>query len=171
MISNKRGESIGFDVVLAVPLLLFLVMLFLSYVFFANAFVSTKTYVGPVEAKVYSNAILYSKNCFSSYDDELDRVYPGTIELERVNNEIFEKCLNFSTTEKLAAKIEILDGASEKHEAFYNKDRYILWESITGISGAGSATEYVEEGPVLIREKEKNRNGWITISVIIPNSA
>jgi len=172
ILKNKRGDQISFDVGLAIPLLIFLIVLFLSYVFFTQSFMSVKTYTKPAEVRVYAARILYDKECFSFYDEELDRVYPDIMEEARLNNDVFEKCMNFTVRDHMAAKVEITKEDSTKVEAFYNKENYDLWQAFVGLSGEGSATEYVEEGPIVLMDKNSNtEKAWVKISILMPSSA
>lgn len=87
--------------------------------------ISADTY--HLEHYISFNRIIYSKDSIFYYDDSIDRVYPGVIDVEK----LYEETLNnlFGENEDFGVKLSIGEEES-KYNIFYNKDIYEAGEYV-----------------------------------------
>jgi hypothetical protein len=89
---NKKGQFTDF-VLSYIPKLLVVSLVFLAVVFFVNRFMITKLDVQDIEASLLVDRMIYSRNCFSYYDEEISRPYPGIIDIEKFKSETLDSCI------------------------------------------------------------------------------
>lgn len=82
-----------------------LVFIMFTYLFITNGFVLNISYLSRgAESSVLINRVLYSQNCFAYYDTLTMRTHPLIIDVNKFNQENFEKCLDSDKIESLVLK-------------------------------------------------------------------
>ncbi|PIU30363.1 hypothetical protein COT07_01035 [Candidatus Woesearchaeota archaeon CG07_land_8_20_14_0_80_44_23] len=165
--SRRAQEDIGFDAITIISIIFFVTFVFLSYVFFANAFFRQRTETAEAEAKIYAERMVFARECFAYYSLETGRTYPGIIDASNFTTERLEGCMNFSNPERAAAAAELAFGTNNR-EAFYNKEKFEVWKNLAGIPGSGSYEKYQMVVPVSVFDAGKQQGGIINITVVVP---
>lgn len=178
MIFNKRGRTISDHLVMWIPKFIYITVAFLSVLFLVRLLVYNNIDTSSAEAKVLANRIFYSPNSISYFDAEIDRAYPGIIDIEKYTklqvspNEMDTKTLTYgSDNGVIAAKITLksIDTKSE-YEIFYNKENYDFWEPrilSTVVGGSGSVKSIIEQRYVLIKVGNQFQKGILKMHVIV----
>ena len=66
---------------------------------------------------------LYSVNGISYYDKEINRLYPGIVDLDRFNSSILNKSIDFGEEPHIGAKIILKNIRKEERKTvYYNED-------------------------------------------------
>jgi hypothetical protein len=170
---NRRADDLGFDFIIILPLILFITLIFLSYVFFVRAFINSKMLSAAAETDIYFARIEFSDKCFAFYDTEIGRAYPGIIDLGRLNNKTISECINFTISERFAMSVNVskISGGNET-VVVYAPDTFDLGKEFIGASGPGSYSMYRRSWPVVIRENENSSAaGVMDITILLSNDA
>jgi hypothetical protein len=60
-----------------------------------------------IEAAVYETRLLYSSDCFAYRNDITGRVYTGTIDPDKMNDQVFQNCVPLDGTVKQAMAVQL----------------------------------------------------------------
>lgn len=175
---NKSGRTISDHLVLWIPKFIYITIAFLSVLFLVRMLVYNNIDTSSTEAKVLANRIFYSPNIISYFDAEIDRVYPGIIDLEKYTNlqvspnEMDIKTLTYGSDNGIiAAKVTLKNiETNSEYDIFYNKENYDFWEprilsTVTG--GSGSVKSVIEQRYVLIKVGNQLQKGILKMQVIV----
>ena len=92
---KKSSFDLGAMIYYAMVSIFILVFIMFTYLFIINGFSTNIVYTSRgAESAVLINRALYSPNCFAYYDIDTLRTYPGVIDLNKFNQENFDKCLD-----------------------------------------------------------------------------
>ena len=176
LLKNKRADFIGLNVLLHILEIVFIISVSIFVLFIVHVDKEIDTF--PVESEILLNRILYSNNGLWSYDDKINRLYPGIIEFKEFNNkekmeESLAKSLYYGTeNERAAALLTFVEGDKEIGTVYYNEEKYNEWiPRYKGgwTEGAGGWQARNKKINVLIKKEEGLTPGTIDITVIIPN--
>lgn len=174
---KKKAQYTGL-VIGYIPKIILIGIVFIVTVLIVNRYVLSKVDIQELEASLLIDRIIYSKNCFSYYDENLRRPFPGIIDLNKFTSENLDSCIfydydsegktkNIYTSAKLTLKnLE----TEEKTSIYHNEDWYSNWFPLVGIRGAGGTKMYQESNYVLIQTENGLQRGKLDYYVIIPNS-
>ncbi|MBI2655903.1 hypothetical protein HYX06_05785 [Candidatus Woesearchaeota archaeon] len=173
---KKRGE-VSSEVLYFIPKIIFLIAVLFIVVILVKKFIITTTDIRSVESNILVRRLFYPNDGLSYFDSQLNRVYPGTIDLERFRilsqsnpNKLDDYIINYGDSNTIiSAKITLKQQGKENIIAYYNKDRFDKWEPrvLPGIrGGAGSVKAFKEQQYVLIKENEKISTGILEFYVI-----
>jgi len=168
---NKRGQ-ISEEVMLFIPRIIFLVAVLFAVVLLVKVFLITNIDVKQVEANVLVNRILYSKGGLAYYDENIKRLYPGTVDLRKFMefgssnpNLLDNVAISYGFDNPvIAAKITLKNFPSYEMQnwnnlaLFYNKGRFDKWAPRalpTVKGGAGSITAFEWKKYVIVKDGEK----------------
>ncbi len=173
---NKKAQYTGI-VIGYIPKIIAIGIIFIVTVMLVNRYILTKVDVQDLEASLLIDRMIYSKNCFSYYYDDLKRPYPGVIDLEKFTSENLDSCIFYGSTEEenknryTSAKLVLKNlETDEKHPIYHNQDKYSDWYPLRGISGPGGTKLYEESNYVLIKTDDGFEKGRLNFYVILPNS-
>jgi len=174
---NKKAQYTGI-VIGYIPKIIAIGIIFIVTVMLVNRYVLTKVDVQDLEASLLIDRMIYSKNCFSYYDNDLKRPYPGIIDLEKFTSENLDSCIFYGKDEEgqlkntyTSAKLVLKNlETDEKYSIFHNQDKYSDWYPLRGISGPGGTKLYEESNYVLIKTDNGFEKGILNFYVILPNS-
>ena len=177
MFRNKRAMT-TFEMLMYIPRLFFIVALMIFVAYIVKFYASSTTDTSELEATLFANRILYSRNSISVFDYQNDRVHPNIIDASALDKQESEKFLEnsilYTDKKEIAAKI-ILKNIDDNSvtTVFYNKDFYnneatIANSGFTG--GPGGAKIYVKNFDVLLIKNSNTHNGILTLSIVVPNS-
>lgn len=170
---NKKAS---FDTIVNLFRLLFVIVVFYSILFLAQAFIKQKIDVFDTESKILAHRLALSKE-LNYFDESIGRLQIGVIDLEKFTSNNFEKNLLSELyygkiNSESSAKLTLKDlDENEEYETFYNKEIYnekkVLVEA--KLEGAGAAQRLDTNYYVIIRDKDKIKKGVLNIDVILPN--
>lgn len=95
MKSKKGSFDLGAMLYYSMVGIFILVILLFTYLFVINGFKLNLVYhARGIDESLLINRVIYSSNCFAYYDVETFRTYPSVIDINKFNNDVFEKCLD-----------------------------------------------------------------------------
>ena len=163
-LTGKKG-LLAEEMIFFIPRILFLTAVLFAVVILIKVFLIGVVDVREVESKILVNRLLYAKNGLSYYDGDLNRVYPGIIDLKRFSelgsnnpNELDSKIINYGADNPLiSAKVTLKQEGRGSLIVYYNRDRYDKWEprvlaSVKG--GAGSVKAFSDKRYILVKDGE-----------------
>lgn len=163
--NNKKAEISG-EVILVIPKILFLTAVLFAVVILVKVFIVAAIDVRQVESNVLISRLLYSRDALSYFDQDINRVYSGVIDLNKfkelsANNPNFldNKVISYGADNPIiSAKIILKQEGKSDIIAYYNKDRYDKWvprvlPTVRG--GAGSVKSFKDTKYILVKEEEK----------------
>ena len=148
---NKRGDSTPDEMIGNLHRSVFTVIVALTTIFLIRAFIVTNIQVASLESNVLINYPHIHKDGFSKFDSQLDRLYPGVIDMNR-----------FTTGQLKILKVErpliivrfaknqtIIDSQLKKEEPLYayrDLGKYQTWQPLaqSKAKGEGGKTAYSE---------------------------
>lgn len=143
-----------------------------------NYYVNNKIDAQRLQEETLLNRILYSGAIMYS-DPVTSRVYPGIVDIGKMDNANIDKEINYGEFGRhAAAKIKLerkITGNTAQStlikDAYLNKNQFDNWQPILNVPGKGSATMYITEMPVsYIDSSNKYDYATLSIEIIIPNS-
>lgn len=150
---NKRGDvSQVEDVVGFLWKILIMIVVFVVVFLLIRSHAKLEVDTFEAEADLFAFRMLYAKGALSYYDAEIDRVYPGVIEIEGFGSEEYmdslENAIYYLDNSHIAAEISIVteDGV-DFGPIYFNEDYYRRWLPIARTFGTG---------PGAVRMKEKS---------------
>ena len=157
---SRTKKGMGFNEIMAIVYILFLAFATVSLVFLVRHSVRLTVDTSRTEIDSYITYLLYAKNGLSLYDEDLDRVYPGTIDLARFKEGTLESSLNFAdvaaSKELPAAKLELFDlQTKETRILYWNELWYQRLDVKSGLAGTGSPNKKKKVFPVVIAQRER----------------
>jgi len=173
---NKKGAV--FNTLMWFFKIFFLVVVLFTLIFLVRSFIITELDIFNAEADIFIQRLLLTRNGFSYYDEDLDRVYPGIVDLEKFSSVDIDKLLNNSIyygpeNKRIAAGITLRDENDNTIKSiYYNPEYYLWWKEMLEarwIKGPGGVSAKTKKIPVWILGDGFN-NGFLEIEVIIPNS-
>ncbi len=175
-IKNKKG-FIGEEVIFFIPRILFIIAVLFATVILIKSFIIGVIDIRDVESNILTNRLIYSKDGLSYYDNEIDRVYPGIIDLNKFNelslinpNALDSSLINYGGDNPIiSAKIILKQEGKDDIEVYYNRDRYDKWKprvlaSVRG--GAGSVKAFNEHRYVLVKGDNRMTPAILEFNVI-----
>lgn len=175
-LKNKKADFIGLNVLYHILEILFIITVGVFVFFIVHVEKDINTF--PIESEILFNRILYSNNGLWFYDEEIDRLYPGILELENFDNkEKIEKSLNRSIhygdeNKRAAAQLILKENEKDFNPVYYNEEKYKEWieQYKAGWTvGAGGKKGKNKKVNVLIKKDENLVPGILDITVLIPN--
>lgn len=127
------------------------------------------------ETEIIYNRFLYSVNGISYYDYKINRLYPGIIDVKRLDSSILNKSADFGEDPHIGAMFVLKNIRKEvKKTVFYNK---VLYEEKIRLfrggmtEGPGGARAVKKENYVLYRDNDgSTKQGFLEVEIVIPNS-
>ncbi|MBW3012848.1 hypothetical protein KY340_01465 [Candidatus Woesearchaeota archaeon] len=167
---NKKGFT--FNQIFKLLELAFLLIIILSFVFLAKQTVQRSTDTSSAEAYSYLQNMLYSKSGILYYDSEIDRQFPGIIDMDNFNDIILDSSMQINMSENVelpAAKLTLIDQAGVLNEAYWHKKWYDRLYPKAGGKGRGSPRQLIQDMYVL----KKAQSGelipaYLSIELIVP---
>jgi len=174
--SNKKGEISG-EVLMMIPRMIFLIAVLFTVVILVKVFIIAVTDIREIESNILINRLLYSANGLSYFDEELSRLYPGVINLEKfqqmsaINPNLLDSTIISYGSDNpiIAAKLTLKQKDKDDISLFYNKDRFDKWEPRTLSTvkgGAGSFKAFNEKRNIIVKDKEKIMPGILEFYII-----
>ncbi len=175
-ISGKRGEISG-EIIMMIPKILFLTAVLFAVVILVKLYIITNTDIREVESNVLIGRLLYSKHGLSYFDEDLKRVYPGAIDLNKFKqigeanpNGLDMISLSYGSDNPIiSAKITLKQESKDDVIAFYNKNKFDQWEPRTLSTvkgGAGSVKSFRKEVYVLVNDNGKFSPAILEFNII-----
>lgn len=176
--NDKKGIT-TFEMLIWIPRIIFIVVIMFAIMVLIRSYVTTTIDTSEVEANIFINRLIYSRNGISYFDLEINRVYPGVVDLSKFNSQqkeqFLEKTIYYGIKNmEIGAKLVLKDiDKNSEFSAFYNEDFFKEQKKLVDAGftqGPGGVKGFVKKYNVLIREGSALSKGTLTIDVIIPNS-
>ena len=174
MKTNKKSQ-ISSEVIYIIPKIIFLTAVLFAVVILVKVFLITAIDVRQVESNVLVNRLLYSRY-ISYFDEDLKRVYPGVIDLNKFQqltsnpNILDTATISYGSDNPIiAAKITLKQKSKDDVTIFYNKERFDKWEPralSTVKGGAGSIKAFEYQKYVLVKYGEKLSPGILEFYIV-----
>lgn len=129
--------------------------------------------VTPFEHYVYIHKILHDKNGITVYHQDIDLVEPNIVDTEKMDSKRLDKLMQFPKSRlKPSAHIKIKDKAgTKKYEAYWHREQYKQnYQKATEKRGRGGIRKYVKEIPVTYQKNNTLHEGYLDITLIIPET-
>lgn len=166
-----RKAQVSGDVLAWIPKIILLVAVILVVLFLVRLYIVTKIDIKDAEAIVLVNRIMFSPHGFSYYDEKINRVYPGVIDLEKFNDSILEKIAYLPENLLISAKLTLTDMDKNPIKTiYYNKPWYDNWLPMAGISGPGGKTKITKTYYVLLKQGDEIKQAVLKFEVLMPNT-
>ena len=170
---NKKASM---DTIINVVRLVIVIAVFFSIVTVTKIALREKIDVFESESKILIHRLALSKY-LNFFDNEINRLYVGMIDIDKFNSEDFKKnILNSiyygSANTEASAKLILKDVENGKvYETYYNEELYKEKKVLVDakLIGIGAAKGFITDFYVLIKDKDKLRKGVLSIDAILPN--
>lgn len=176
-IKNKKAE-ISQQVIYYIPRIIFTIFLVVSPVVIIRSFIADKIDIREAETAVFSETLLYSKNGISYYNPEIDRIYPGIIDINNLEDiqKRMNKKLIFGKSAKIGARItyyfdeiENYPDPKKQKSIYYNEHQFNNLAPFEGLSGSGGSYINKKNLEVSYIYDYKTYPGKIMVEVAVPN--
>ena len=175
-IKNKKG-FIAEEMIFFIPRILYLTAVLFATVILIKVFIIGAIDVREIESNILINRLIYSKDGLSYYDKDLNRIYPGIIELRKFNemsssnpNTLDNSIISYGADNPIiSAKIILRQEGKNDIVVYYNKNGYDKWEPrilTTVKGGAGSPKSIKEQKYVLVKEEDKMTPAILEFNVV-----
>lgn len=162
MIKSKKSVISG-EMIMAIPQIIFLIAVLFAFVILIKVYIITYIDVRQVDANIFINRVLLSHGGISYYDQDLDRLYPGIIHLERFlgltlsnPNNLDEEIISYGDDNPiLAAEMTLKRKGYADVVAYYNKEKYDVWiqKALPNVKGGpGSVKTFEKHRYVLVKD-------------------
>ena len=167
---NKKAQYIKFG--LLVIWAIFLVYELLIVITFSSGYVRREIDVRDAEARIFANRMLYSFNGVAYIDNDLGKVYPGTVDLEKLDTTYLDNVFWMDDNQVMAAKITVTNlETGAKKEAVYNNKWYYRWFPLIAKRGTSASSEINETRYVAIYNGNNYQGqGMLEIQLLVPNA-
>jgi len=171
MLTKKAQTAMTVNEGLLIVRLLFMVFVAVSIVFLVFKFVALSVDVKEAEGNILINRLISSPGCLAYTDRELNRSYPGIIEMDRFNASYLDSCAYFGESNDFAAaKLTLVTlGTGRTNSTYYNEDGYVLLYPKAGLEGSGGARQFEESRYVLLMEGSSLKRAILTVQLVLPN--
>lgn len=149
----KGKKAIFAEMFSWIPNLLLLAAVLFVILTLVNLYVVTNVDTKDTEVAVLVNRILYSPNGIVYSDKELERAYPGIVDLARFDETLLNNAIDLPGNRIIAAKLTLLDSNKEVKSIYFNKQWYENWAPKKYMGGPGGATKFKKSVYVLIMEQ------------------
>lgn len=176
LLKSKRALE-SFEVVNHILEIIFIISVGV-FVFFIIHF-EKKIDTFPVESEILADRILYSNNGLWFYDENISRLYPGTLEFDNFNNkgkieQSLNKTMDYGDENKrAAAELVLEDNTGLKFgPIYYNEQKYkewIEWHKAGVKKGVGARQGETKKIGVVIKKDNGLSAGTLTMTILIPN--
>ena len=175
-IKNKRSLISG-EMIMAIPQIIFLIAVLFAFVILIKIYIITQIDVRQVDVNIFINRVLMSKGALSYYDEDIDRVYPGIVSLQRfleissINpNALDNEIMSYGADNPiLAANMTLRREGYADILAYYNKENFDRWKpkvlpEVRG--GPGSVKAFERQRYVLVKEGDVLLPGILDFFII-----
>jgi len=153
-----------------------------------RSYIVTTVDVFDAQAEVFHDRLLYSTNGISYYDHEIGRLYPGVIDMEKLDQQNFDSIILNSVyygkehvdpqsgfeNREIGAKMTAYSDDNPLYTtkvAYYNKDYYEYYRDVAlglkGVKGPGGARKKGKISNVLIKDGNTIVPGKLELEVVI----
>jgi hypothetical protein len=170
----KKGMT-SFEMVTYIFRIIFLVIVISAILILVRTYIVISVDTFDAESELIYNRFIYSVNGISYYDHEINRLYPGVIDIKRFNSSILDKAVDFGEYPHVGAEFTLKDERGIiKKTAIYNEDFYdekIKLFDAGYIRGAGGVKALKKENYVVYKDEDgKTKQGFLEVEIVIPNS-
>ena len=170
---RKSKKGIAFNVTMMIPRFIFLVVVSLAIVVMVRSFVITNIDTGGAEAKIFAERVMYSSSALAYYDEDIDRVYPGVVDMGNFVESRLENSIKYPNPRVLAANITLYDKNQRRvmESVYYNEVWYKNWypKAVSGVSGSGGVGTIEITKPVIYKNSTSENMGFLVFEVLMPN--
>jgi hypothetical protein len=171
MLAKKAQTSMTVNQGLPIVRMLFMVFVAISVVFLVFKFVALSVDVKPAEGNILLNRLISSPGCLAYTDRELNRSYPGIIDMARFSSSYLDNCTYYGESNDFAAAnlTLVTIGTGAVSSAYYNEEGYLILFPRAGLGGSGGSTLFEEKRYVLMMDESGIKGGLLTVQLVLPN--
>lgn len=136
---SKKGALAGFEAIMWVPRAILVVVAALVLIFVFGSFIITVIDVKEAHSLLLADHLFYDKNGLAYFDEDISRVYPGKIDLNKFNDALLKQSIIMNNPYLMAANITY----NNKWLVYYKKEQYERWLPRVGFAGAGGSYEFL----------------------------
>ena len=156
------------------PRLFFLIAVVLSIVILAKATIKTEIDVFDANSEIFFQRIVYGNDGFSYIDNNINRLYPAIIDIERFKNQNMEKAFYYGDENReVGARIILRDFEGTIQESIkYNQEFYDEKDVLVRADwteGKGTVRSTTKKVYVLIRDGNEIKEGTLEVKIIMQN--
>lgn len=166
---NKKGQVLT-TMIQSIPDLFFLIVAVFAVTLIVSMFVKTNVDVTDAESRIIGMRPLYSLDGISYYDQDMKRLFPGTVDAKKLNEEQLNNSMEVIDNKFVAARYSLQDFNGKKiSEAYYNKELFERLEPTASFSGLGASRMIKMERIVLLKNSE-HKIAVLKAEIVTPNS-
>lgn len=172
MLNKKAQTGMTMNQGLLIVRMMFMIFVSVSVVFLVFKFVALSVDVKPAEGNILLNRLISSPGCLAYTDLELNRSYPGIIDMARFNSSHLDDCIYFGeSNDYAAANLTLLIlGTGKLNTTYYNKDGYIILRPRAGLAGTGGVMLFKQKRYVLLKDGEDMKRALLTVELVLPGN-
>ena len=167
--NNKRSLISG-EVIMFIPRIIFLVAVLFAFVILVKILILTAFDIMEVEAKILVERMLFSRDGIVYYDESIERLYPGVIDLDKFKEISIQTDRSYTLEDTaksildnetiyygsdnilIAANLTLFQEGEPDISVYYNKKGYDRWAPKVGFSGPGGGKKFKMTKNVLVKE-------------------
>jgi len=163
----------GYTIVKSFTWFLFLIIVLFSIIFLVKNHITLKADIKDIEADIFYQEVMFTKNGITYQDDLTRRSYPGIIDFNKFNKEVVTKTIYYGPENYFLAANFTLNHTDGKFikSFLYNEEWYNRWKPLTKrfLPGSGSATLVKKQNYVLVKQQENIFPAILSLEIIYPN--
>ncbi len=175
----KRLGKKGFvdDLIYWVPKLIYYNIVFFVLLIMIFSFMAMRVELKEAEARAYLNRVIFSQDSIYYYDDELERSYPGIVDIKKFNDNTLNLSMDFrsaieseNTYLAMSLNITYQRPGMENAVAYHNGKWYDRFLPRVGKRGKGGARMWQEDYFVTVMDEQGNLEpGTMNVRLLMPN--
>lgn len=163
----KKGQAM--EEMAHIPRVFLLVVLVFVIYGLISLGIKNNADISQAESELILQRILYSTQGISYYDLELQRLYPGTVDLNKFTTRYLESIFSLPNEDQhISARIELKTNDLEIAPVYINEEWFNRWLPLTSFLGKGGKNLATETLPITIIKDNNKIQGILRIEVITP---
>jgi len=170
-IIKTKKAAVSFHLLQTIPRMIFLIIVLFSVMLLVRQYVVDKLNVQNLQAEVFIDRFLYSPSGIIYYDAELKQYVPGTIDINKFNDEHINSFINYDSPTFISANISLFDlKGNVVKSAAYNKEKYKDWLPIakTQRTGPGGFKRITKS--IIVNYNAGKNSGILRFDVLQPGN-
>jgi hypothetical protein len=170
--SGKKGGVGVHEALEMIPYILLTVLVMAGVFFLMNMFTNLSIEIKPVQREVFFYRTLYAPHSIMFTDEKTGVVYPGVIDMNKFNTSVLDESARYVYDRQIAAKLTLFDLEMKEIKTIYYNENW--FERLYPLAkarliGKSSASLSLKLVPVIFKDGDVQRDGWLRVEIIIPN--
>ncbi len=174
---NRKGDI---DLLEWFPRIIMLIIAVLLIIFLVSFFMNRDIKTADAHISAYTFRMMTDAEIFTYADPEINRAYPGVIELSRFQTEHIDTVLNnkgLSQWGQISSEMCLISdndcgvfGDTKSMVVYNNEETFKRYQPFTSTVGRGAANERTFRYPVTVTDGTERCSAVLRITVVRPNS-